>query len=819
MHGTRIKWLASFVSSVMFSQSVVAGEYFDPGLLQAVNGNAAISDTSLLSQGYQPPGTYRVHIDVNGNAVLFSSVRFELNKEKQLVPCLSFKTYQKLGVDMSKVSSKAVDNETGNTCVPMEEQVPGIKTDFDFSKLTLGISIPQTVLRDESIEGIPQEQWDDGIPALISMYQLSGQQYLSRSSGVADSIYANLNNGINIGRWRLRNNSTVSNDEGWKNISNYVETAIRSLKSELTVGEASTPGDVFDSVLVRGVQLSSDDDMIPDQLTGFAPIIRGIAKSNARVTVRENGNIIYQRAVPPGPFVIGDLSSVSNGGKLEVVVTEADGSESRSTVAYSSVPQLLRTWQRKYNLTAGHYVSGSNSAEDKPDILQGSLSLGLPFNTTLYGGSQYHERYKAFSLGLGFDLKRLGGIAVDITRSKARRNNSPEYTGDMARLTYRNSIVETDTQIQLDNRYYLHDYLSFSDWADSETLFDDTRKRREYSLTVNQSVTDEHSFFATLSRTENADNSISRMWQLGWNGSYKMVSFSLAYSMTRNEGDPLWDKQLALTLSVPFSEAFPAAQPMVNYTATSGLKGDLSNQVGITGKVGDHQDLSWNSQLSYASQHGQSDTQSGSLGLDYQGSYGEMNVTYNADQNQYVSWNASGSLVAHRHGITAGRYSNGSMALVAIPGAPNVMLEGGQNVTTDSRGFALVPDLRSYHRNPLSIDSRASKDVDFVSTSTQVVPTKDAVVMASFTPISGRKVVLTVKHNGDYLPFGARARIEGSDETYYVGDQGQVYLNAAPDKGTVRFTWGDKQQCSSPLVIPASGSTTLRVAMLSLDCH
>ncbi|EOW6743788.1 fimbria/pilus outer membrane usher protein [Cronobacter dublinensis] len=819
MHGTRIKWLASFVSSVMFSQSVVAGEYFDPGLLQAVNGNAAISDTSLLSQGYQPPGTYRVHIDVNGNAVLFSSVRFELNKEKQLVPCLSFKTYQKLGVDMSKVNSKAVDNETGNTCVPMEEQVPGIKTDFDFSKLTLGISIPQTVLRDESIEGIPQEEWDDGIPALISMYQLSGQQYLSRSSGVADSIYANLNNGINIGRWRLRNNSTVSNDEGWKNISNYVETAIRSLKSELTVGEASTPGDVFDSVLVRGVQLSSDDDMIPDQLTGFAPIIRGIAKSNARVTVRENGNIIYQRAVPPGPFVIGDLSSVSNGGKLEVVVTEADGSESRSTVAYSSVPQLLRTWQRKYNLTAGHYVSGSNSAEDKPDILQGSVSLGLPFNTTLYGGSQYHERYKAFSLGLGFDLKRLGGIAVDITRSKARRNNSPEYTGDMARLTYRNSIVETDTQIQLDNRYYLHDYLSFSDWADSETLFDDTRKRREYSLTVNQSVTDEHSFFATLSRTENADNSISRMWQLGWNGSYKMVSFSLAYSMTRNEGDPLWDKQLALTLSVPFSEAFPAAQPMVNYTATSGLKGDLSNQVGITGKVGDHQDLSWNSQLSYTSQHGQSDTQSGSLGLDYQGSYGEMNVTYNADQNQYVSWNASGSLVAHRHGITAGRYSNGSMALVAIPGAPNVMLEGGQNVTTDSRGFALVPDLRSYHRNPLSIDSRASKDVDFVSTSTQVVPTKDAVVMASFTPISGRKVVLTVKHNGDYLPFGARARIEGSDETYYVGDQGQVYLNAAPDKGTVRFTWGDKQQCSSPLVIPASGSTTLRVAMLSLDCH
>lgn len=819
MCSTRIKWLAAFVATAIFSRSVLASEYFDPGLLQAVNGNAAISDTSLLSQGYQPPGTYRVHISVNGSVVMVSSIRFELNKEKQLVPCLSFKTYQKLGVDMSKVDSKAQDNEVKNTCEPMEEQLPGTKTTFDFSKMALEIAIPQTVLRDESLMGIPEEEWDDGIPALTTMYQLSGQQYLSRKDGVSNSVFANLTNGVNIGRWRYRNNSTVSNEESWKSISNYVETAIHTLKGELTLGDDSTTGDVFDSLLIRGVQLSSDDDMIPDQLTGFAPIIRGIAKSNARVTVRENGNVVYQRSVPPGPFVISDLSSVSNGGKLEVVVTEADGSESRSTVAYSSVPQLLRTWQVKYNLAVGHYLSSSESGNKKPEILQASLSWGLPLNTTVYGGSQYHEKYKAFSLGLGFDFKSLGGIAVDVTRSRARRGNTPEYTGDMVRLTYRNDIPETDTQIQLDSRYYLHDYLSFSDWADSETLFDDKRTRRGYNLTVNQSVTDVHSFFTTLNRSENKDNSVSRMWQVGWNGSYKMFSFSLAYSMTRNEGDPQWDKQLALTLSLPLSEVFPRAQPMVNYTATSGLQGDLSNQVGITGKVGDRQDLSWNTQLSYASQHEQSDTQSGSAGIDYQGQYGEMNLTYNADENQYVTWNASGSLVAHRHGITAGRYSNNSLALVAIPDTPNVALEGGQNIMTDSRGYALVPDLRAYHRNPLSIDTRASKEIDFTSTSTQVVPTKDAIVMARFVAISGRKAVLTVKYNGNYLPFGARARIEGSDETYYVGDAGQVYLNTAPDKGVVRFTWGDKKQCTAPLELPAKSGAKLPVALLNIECH
>ncbi|MCL7708519.1 fimbria/pilus outer membrane usher protein, partial [Enterobacter kobei] len=80
----------------------------------------------------------------------------------------------------------------------------------------------------------------------------------------------------------------------------------------------------------------------------------------------------------------------------------------------------------------------------------------------------------------------------------------------------------------------------------------------------------------------------------GWNGSVKNVSLSLAYSMTRSEGEAEWDKQLALTLSMPFSEAFPTIQPMVNYTATSGLQGDINKQLGINGKVGDHQNMTWN---------------------------------------------------------------------------------------------------------------------------------------------------------------------------------------------------------------------------------
>ncbi|MCG0457716.1 fimbrial biogenesis outer membrane usher protein [Enterobacter cloacae complex sp. ECC445] len=818
MQNTRISWLALFVASGIL-RPLYAGEYFDPGLLQTVNGGATINDTTLLSQGYQPAGTYQVHIDVNGKERLVSAIRFELNKDKQLIPCLSFNTYQKLGVDMNKVDSKNDDNELTNACKPMEEQLPGTKVVYDFATLQLDISIPQTLLQDENEQGIPVEEWDDGIPALITQYQLSGQQYIQQSTNTKDSVFANLTNGVNIGRWRYRNNSTLSNDTGWKSISSYAETAVRSLKGELTVGDASTPADVFDSLLVRGVQLSSDDDMLPEQLNGFAPLIRGIAKSNAKVTVRDNGYVIYQRNVPPGPFVISDLSAVSNGGKLDVTVTEADGSESQSTVAYSNVPQLLRLGQFKYSLVGGHFLSNEGAVMDNPEIAQFTLSYGLPMNTTLYGGSQLQDQFKAFSTGIGIDLQRFGGIAVDNTHSRAQRENTPEYTGDMLRLTYRNSILESNTQIQLDNRHYRHDYLPFNDWANTQDLFQDSRKRREYNLTLNQGLTAEHSLYATLSRTESADNSISRSWQIGWNGSWKLTSFSLAWSMTRNESDAEWDKQLAFTLSVPLGEWFPASQPMINYTTTSGMKGDVSQQMGIAGKVGERQDLNWNMQISSDTGREGGDTQSGSMGLDYQGKYGDMNVTYNAEHNQYFSWNASGSIVAHRHGVTAGRYSNNSLALVAIPEVADIPLDGGLNISTDWRGYAIVPDLQTYRRNSLSIDSHANRDVDFVSTSAQVVPTKDAIVLAKFEAISGRKVVMTVTHQGKIVPFGARANIEGSDDTYYVGDMGQVYLNAAPDSGSVTFRWGDNQTCSAPYKLPEKGGEKLPVAILSVVCH
>ncbi len=52
--------------------------------------------------------------------------------------------------------------------------------------------------------------------------------------------------------------------------------------------------EIFDGFQFRGIQLQSDESMLPSSMRGFAPIIRGIAQSNAEVTIKQNNYVIYQ---------------------------------------------------------------------------------------------------------------------------------------------------------------------------------------------------------------------------------------------------------------------------------------------------------------------------------------------------------------------------------------------------------------------------------------------------------------------------------------------------------------------------------------------
>ncbi|VCY11748.1 putative outer membrane usher protein ElfC [Klebsiella pneumoniae] len=78
-----------------------------------------------------------------------------------------------------------------------------------------------------------------------------------------------------------------------------MQRSIRSINSNLVMGESSSLNGIFDSVPFTGIQLATDTTMLPESMRGYA-IIRGIARTNARVIIKQNGYQVYQTMSLPG---------------------------------------------------------------------------------------------------------------------------------------------------------------------------------------------------------------------------------------------------------------------------------------------------------------------------------------------------------------------------------------------------------------------------------------------------------------------------------------------------------------------------------------
>ncbi|HAM6172352.1 TPA: fimbrial biogenesis outer membrane usher protein [Escherichia coli] len=388
---------------------VDAEYYFNPRFLS--NDLAESVDLSAFTKGREaPPGTYRVDIYLNDEFITSRDITFIADDNNaDLIPCLSTDLLVSLGIKKSalldnKEHSAEKHVPDNSACTPLQDRLADASTEFDVGQQHLSLSVPQIYVGRMARGYVSPDLWEEGINAGLLNYSFNGNSINNRSNhnaGKSNYAYLNLQSGINIGSWRLRDNSTWSYNSGssnssdsnkWQHINTSAERDIIPLRSRLTVGDSYTDGDIFDSVNFRGLKINSTEAMLPDSQHGFAPVIHGIARGTAQVSVKQNGYDVYQTTVPPGPFTIDDINSAANGGDLQVTIKEADGSIQTLYVPYSSVPVLQRAGYTRYALAMGEYRSGNN-LQSSPKFIQGSLMHGLEGNWTPYGGMQITSRH------------------------------------------------------------------------------------------------------------------------------------------------------------------------------------------------------------------------------------------------------------------------------------------------------------------------------------------------------------------------------------------------------------------------------------------
>ena len=832
--------LAVSVAVALFSCSRAhASEiFFDPAALEIPGSEAvtAVDLTTFEKTGGQLPGVYQVSFMVNNEHKGSQMTEFLAHDDK-LLPLLTPAQLANMGVDLSRLPALADLDKKTVLDKPLYRYIPGARSSFDFPSLTVDISVPQVYMNKKYRGDIDPSLWDDGITALFSNYHFSGASSRYDNRGNNESYFLSLNNGLNVGPWRLRHSVSGSWSEQesghgktervhqWRNNETVLLRDIGFLRSRLAIGQTNTTADLFDSFPLTGGQLSTEETMWADSRRNFAPVIRGIAGSSAKVTVRQNDSIIYQTWVPPGPFEIDDLPSGGANGDLLVTVAEDSVKVQEFTVAYSSLALMLREGESRYAVSAGKYRQFSGGPE--PEFAQFTLSHGFPWRMTGYTGALLAEDYQSAAAGIGVDAGMFGAFSGDVTVSSAELNNSEKARGQSYRFQYSKNMLSAFSTLTLAAyRYSTKDFYTFNEHIqnlnrnNSDLYYDNARRKNRFQVNVSQRFPDARwgSLYVTgLVDEYHGRNGREHSVSAGYNNTWKGMSYSLNYTSTRN---PYYgtDHQVSLNLNAPLDKFLPSS--WATYGFSSSKNGHTMNQLGLSGVALERNNLSYSMSQSYQNNEVGN---SGSLSLGYTGDLGQVNGGYNYTRDsQRFDYGVRGGVLLHGGGVTLSPALSGGMtpaALVRIKDESGIALNNAMT-TTDWRGYAVVPSISAYRSNSIGVDMQTLPDeVDIRNNVQQVIPSAGAIVLADFQARRGKQALIRLSMpHGKAVPFGAMVTVEGEPEnSSIVGDAGEVYLSGLEKRGRLVAQWGNGKQCRADYNL--SGTESAPVANTTAYCR
>jgi len=839
---------------------------FDRSMLSGAGQNT--TDLSRFEHGNPVlPGEYVSDIYLNNVWVSRESVRFAAPSAKaDAVACLSRKMLDQFGLHpkMSEDVTKRLDDPSA--CVALSELIPDATMVFDMTQLRLDVSVPQAYMGVMPRGYVSPEYWDAGMTAGFLNYNVNS--FHSSSQGATQtSTYLGVNTGVNLGLWHLREQGTMTWTSGsgntpsqshWQNIQTFLQRDLPSLRAVLSVGDSYTDGAVFDSYGIRGVQLSTDDRMLPQSMQGYAPVIRGVATTNALVSVRQNGVQIYQTTVAPGPFVINDLFPTGFGGNLDVTVTEADGHTTSFVVPYASVAQLLRPGITRFDIAAGQLRVAS--IKDQPGVVQGTVQHGFSNLLTGYAGIVGSQGYGAALIGAAIDT-HYGALALDVTQAQAHIPGYSTQSGQSVRITYSKIIPSTQTNFSVAAyRYSTGGYLSLTDAEQARDFVNQGRDAFATSLTpvtptidgVNESSVLTPAQLAALNGTtlnagslftvtgvqrQRSSFSLSMSQPLGANGGSLYANVSLRNYWNRNGNDTQYQvgynnhfRRLAYGVSATRSVDATGRydnQFFVNFTLPLGTsphsptmslnlvhddQSGSQEQAMVAGTLGSDNQFNYGATASHSSGGSGSSSNAGSLSAGYRSPYAIFAATYGKGTGySQSSVSMSGSIVAHPGGITFGQPIGDTVGVVYAPGAAGARVNSSGGITIDSAGYAIVPYLMPYNLNTVQIDPKGLPlDVQLTSTSAQVAPYGGAVVLLKFKTENGRTLLIHSQlENGNAPPFGAEVFNEKNASLGVVGQAGQILVRGVEQSGQLTVRWNDDdgqaQSCSFTYQLPAKG--------------
>ena len=676
-----------------------------------------------------------------------------------------------------KVSADGADDEQINLAT-----IPGLQFKYDPAEQTIDLQISDAGREPKSINIIPKKdllvaESDMGLALNYSGYgamnlDLGGAS--TKFSGAAVNLDARAFSKFGVIQQTGILATTTFSDLNAIRLDSNWSYSNQDRAETYTIGDVISGGLAWTRpVRMGGGQVQRNFGVRPDLITTPMPSLSGSAAVPSTLDVYINNAKTFSQSISPGPFSIDRLPVITSQGTARVVITDSTGRQTQSeTLLYSSA-SLLAPNLFDYSLDIGfarrsfgtenfdydsqlmaiasarYGVSNSFTAEAhaeaRADMIEGGLGgvfVAGPMGTFNAAGAASMFQGQVGFYGYAsweFEYKNLIAHA-----STARTFGN---FVDLAAVTelpvggvYKNGVSKAIDQFTLS--YGISAY----DIGTGLSLIHQVKQDDTESLIIGANIT--KSFGSDLSIYANAYVDLDNQADYG-----AFVGFSIPFGKNTNAsgGASYVKNSLAVTAEV--------SKPLDTSFGSTGWRVSASDLAG---------DKRLSAEGAYRDSHA---LVSGRL-------------TNNAEK---ISGSASidGSIVATKSGMFLGNPIADSFAIVdaGVEGV-DVSYENRFVGKTGKNGKLLISQLHAYQNNKISINPENLPLNSSVSeTEKRVAPRSKSGVLVDFgVKKDGNGVIVILKDANDkFIATGTGIRVEGKDEPFVMGYDGEVYLTDIPE--------------------------------------
>lgn len=546
-----------------------------------------------------------------------------------------------------------------------------------------------------------------------------------------------------------------------------------------TIGRAGNWGR---AVRFGGIQWGSSFDTQPGFITIPLPSASGEAALPSTVDVFVNNARRLSREIPAGPFEIENVPVVTGQGDVQLVVTDLLGRQQIITQPYYASSNLLRAGLSDYSYEAGFVRNSYGINSDDYGRLVTSA-------THRYGVTDYFTR--EFRAELLSDQQSAGISAVYLWPALGTANASlalshgPEGDGELFSLGFQRLAQRMSFTAQ--SRYNSRDF------AQIGLVPGPSNPKLSHSASIGYSTPGYGAIslsYLKQSYWGQQDNEIfSANYSINLGGDY---FFTVQALESRSENT---NRSLGLSITRAFG-----ANTSANLRHSHQTAGDSTAvQIQRNLPVGPGFGYNLLSEEGFNRRHearGYWQTDIGTYSA-------EASTTSNASTYRL---GARGGLAMMGGGVFASRTIDDSFAVVKTGDYPDITIyaENHPVARTNSSGLAMVPRLRAYDRNSISIDAaELPLDAEVVTRRHAAIPYLRSGVFVDFAvkPSRGATIRITLD-DGNPIPSGALVRVVGTDEEFPVALRGETFLSGLDENNALIVSWKE-QECRIDLHIPA----------------